>query len=396
MSVSFMQFEADGRLTVETVAGSEHVLACDTVICAIGQRAGLAFIPEDGGVGVTRQRMIAVNPNTFSTSRPGVFAAGDATTGTSFVIEAVAAGHKAAGNIHKYLRGENLELRHHADLPVVRLSPTDVAARVRNGEIAVQSRARMAALEAGSRRQSFEEVNLGYTEEEARAEAARCLQCGVCSECLSCHYKCAAGAIKHNDTARTEQLQVGAVIMASGFELYDARLSGEYGFGRYPNVVTGQQYERILSPTGPYAGHLQRPSDGSEPKRIAWIQCVGSRRADRNWCSAVCCMYATKQTLITQEHTPGTNCTVFFIDFRAYGTGFDAYYERARASGVRYVRAMPASIKQDPQTKNLEIQYALPDGSITTETFDRVVLSVGLQAPTGMARLAEELEVRLT
>ena len=396
VNVSFMQFEADGRLTVETVAGSEQVLACDTVICAIGQRAGLAFIPEDGGVGVTRQRMIAVNPNTFSTSRPGVFAAGDATTGTSFVIEAVAAGHKAAGNIHKYLRGENLELRHHADLPVVQLSPTEVAARVRNGEIAVQSRARMAALETGSRRQSFEEVNLGYTEEEARAEAARCLQCGVCSECLSCYYKCAAGAINHDDSARTEQLQVGAVIMASGFELYDARLSGEYGFGRYPNVVTGQQYERILSPTGPYAGHLQRPSDGSEPKRIAWIQCVGSRRADRNWCSAVCCMYATKQTLITQEHTPGTDCTVFYIDFRAYGKGFDAYYERARTSGVRYVQAMPASIKQDPQTENLEIQYALPDGSVTTETFDLVVLSVGLQAPAGMARLAEELEVRLT
>jgi len=236
-------------------------------------------------------------------------------------------------------------------------------------------------------------VNLGYTAEEARAEAARCLQCGVCSECLSCYYKCAAGAIHHNQVAREEKIEVGAVILASGFELYDAHLSGEYGLGRYANVLTSQQYERILSPSGPYGGHLKRPSDSHEPKRIAWIQCVGSRRADRNWCSAVCCMYATKQTILTQEHAPGTDCTVFYIDFRAHGKGFDAYYERGRSSGVRYVRAMPSAIKEAATTKNLELQYVLPDGQLVTETFDMVVLSVGLQAPRGMTHLAQEINV---
>jgi heterodisulfide reductase subunit A-like polyferredoxin len=396
VDVSYMKFESDGSLTLETVPASEHVLACDMVIFAIGQRAGLAFIPEDGGVGITRQRTIAVNPNTFATSRPGVFAAGDATTGTSFVIEAVAAGHTAAENIHKYLRGENLELREHIDQPVVKMNPTEVAARIAKGEIEVKPRVRMTALDGATRTRSFEEVNLGFTEEEARAEAARCLQCGVCSECLSCYYKCAAGAINHNDAVRFDQIKVGAVILASGFEIYDAQLSGEYGLGRFPNVVTSQQYERILSPTGPYAGHLKRPSDGHEPKRIAWIQCVGSRRADRNWCSAVCCMYATKQTLITQEHRPGVECSVFYIDFRAYGKGFDAYYERAQKSGVRYVRSMPSAIKQDPITENLDLQYVLPDGQIITEKFDMVVLSVGLQAPTSMTRLAEDLDVSLT
>jgi heterodisulfide reductase subunit A-like polyferredoxin len=396
VNVSFMQFESDGALTLETVPNSEHKLDCDMVIFAIGQRAGLAFIPEDGGVGITKQRTIAVNPNTFATSRAGVFAAGDATTGTAFVIDAVAAGHKSAENIHKYLRGENLELRHHADLPVVKMNPTEVAEQIRRGEIRIQPRVQMEALNPESRTRSFEEVQRGFTEEEARVEASRCLQCGVCSECLACYYKCGAGAIDHNQTARTEQIEVGAVILASGFELYDAHLSGEYGFGRYPNVVTSQQYERILSPTGPYGGHLKRPSDDAEPKRIAWIQCVGSRRADRNWCSAVCCMYATKQTIITQEHAPGTDCTVFYIDFRAYGKGFDAYFERAKSSGVRYVRAMPSTIRQDAATGNLEIQYALPDGRLITETFDMVVLSVGLQAPSGMRRLADELKVDLT
>jgi heterodisulfide reductase subunit A-like polyferredoxin len=396
VNVSFVQFESDGSLTLETVPNSEHKLDCDMVIFAIGQRAGLAFIPEDGGVGITRQRTIAVNPNTFATSRAGVFAAGDATTGTAFVIDAVAAGHKSAENIHKYLRGENIELRHHTDLPVVKMNPTEVSEKIRRGEIRVQPRVEMEALNPETRTRSFEEVNRGFTEAEARAEASRCLQCGVCSECLACYYKCGAGAIDHNQAAHTEQIEVGAVILASGFELYDARLSGEYGLGRYPNVVTSQQYERILSPSGPYGGHLKRPSDEKEPKRIAWIQCVGSRSAERNWCSAVCCMYATKQTIITKEHAPDTDSTVFYIDFRSYGKGFDAYYERAKASGTRYVRAMPSTIRQDAATGNLEIQYALPDGRLITETFDLVVLSVGLQAPKGMGHLAEELKVDLT
>ncbi len=161
-------------------------------------------------------------------------------------------------------------------------------------------------------------------------------------------------------------------------------------------MVTSQQYERILSPSGPHSGHLKRPSDGQEPKRIAWIQCVGSRSADRNWCSAVCCMYATKQTIITKEHAPDTDSTVFYIDFRAYGKGFDAYFERAKASGTRYIRVMPSTNRQDATTGNLEIQYALPAGRLITETFDMVVLSIGLQAPKGMTHLANELNVGLT
>lgn len=396
VDVSSLHFEPDGALTIETVPNSEHVLKCDTVIFAIGQHTGLAFIPEDAAVGVTRGGLVAVNPNTFATSHPGVFAAGDATSGTAFVIEAVAAGHKAATAIQKYLCGELLETRGHAELPVVKMSPTEISARIGRGEIEVRPRVRMASLEVGARCQTFEEVSLGYTEEEAQAEAARCLQCGVCSECLSCYYKCAAGAINHDEVARIEQIKAGAVILATGFEPYNAQLSGEYGMGRFPNVVTSVQYERILSPTGPYDGHLVRPSDGHEPKRIAWIQCVGSRRADRNWCSAVCCMYATKQAMITEEHVPEIESTIFFIDFRAYGKGFDAYYERARSSGVRFIRALPSAIKQDPSTENLEVQYALPDGHVVVETFDMVVLSVGMQAPSGMKQLAGKLNLELT
>ncbi len=396
VDVKFMQFEADGSLTLETEPNSEHLLAGDMVFFAIGQSAGLAVIPEDRQVGTTRGGNVAVNPNTFSTSHPGVFAAGDATTGTAFVIEAVAAGHQAAESILKYLQGEELEVRDQPLLPVVKMSPTEVSLRVARGEIEPEPRLRMSALESTQRRQTFDEVNLGYTEEQARAEAARCLQCGVCSECLSCYYNCAAGAINHDQVASLQNLDVGAVILASGFEPYDAHPNGEYGLGRFPNVVTSMQFERVLSPTGPYSGHLVRPSDGHEPKRIAWIQCVGSREVERNWCSAVCCMYATKQAIITQEHAPGTECTIFFIDFRAYGKGFDAYYERAKEEGVRYVRALPSTIKENPNNEGLEVHYVLPDGSQALEEFDLVVLSVGMQPPNGMTQLAGDLGVELT
>jgi thioredoxin reductase len=264
VDVSLMRFEPDGALTLETIPDTEHVLACDTVIFAIGQGAGLAFIPEDAGVGITKHGAIAVNPNTFATSHPGVFAAGDTISGTAFVIEAVAAGHKSTTAIQKYLHGQLLKTRGYVELPVIKMNPTYVSARLVAGEIQARPRVRMDALEASARRQTFEEVNLGYSDGQAQAEAARCLQCGVCSECLSCQYKCAAGAINHDEIELFEELEIGAVILASGFDVYDARLSSEYGVGRFPNVIT--------SITGPYSGHLVRPSDRHEPKHIAWIK----------------------------------------------------------------------------------------------------------------------------
>ena len=395
-NVSFMQFGDDGSLTLETVPDSEHILTCDVVIFAVGQRSGLGLISEDDEVDITRQRRVVVDPNSFATGKEGVFAAGDAITVATFVIDAIATGHKAAEGIIKYLQGEPLPSGEQGELPVAELDPAEVALKVRRGDIKVQPRVPTPVLEAEKRICSFDEVSRGYTEEQARAEATRCLQCAVCAECLSCYYKCEADAINYEESVRDVPIDVGAVILATGFENYDARQSSEYGFGRFPNVISGMQFERVLSPSGPYGGHLIRPSDGHEPKRIAWIQCVGSRQVGRDWCSAVCCMHSTKQALIAQEHNPGTESTIYYIDYRAYGKGFEAYYERAKEEGVRYVRAMPSEIKQDPVTNNLEMHYSLPDGSHCVETFDLVVLSVGLQAPAGAKRLADELGLELT
>jgi heterodisulfide reductase subunit A-like polyferredoxin len=396
VKVTFMEFDSEGRLNLQTEEGSEHVLPCEVVIFAIGQRAGLAFIPDSAGVGVTRMSTIAVNPNTYAATRPGVFAAGDATTGTAYVIEAVAAGHKAAASIHRYLRGEEMEPAPKPELPVVKMAKEEVQERVTKGEVKVTPRVKMAASPAGQRVSSFTEVSLGYTEEEAKAEAARCLACGVCSECLSCYYKCGLNAINHDMVETQEEVQVGSVILAPGYEVYNARGSQEYGLGRYPNVLNALQFERILSASGPTLGHVQRPSDGKVPKKIAFLQCVGSRDQNHPYCSAVCCMYATKEAIIAKEHEKEVEPTIFFIDIRAYGKGFDTYYERAKKEyGVRYVRCAISRVVEDPRTKNLLITYLDEAGEMREEEFDLVVLSVGMVPSASTKELAKSVGIEL-
>ncbi|NWF54918.1 MAG: FAD-dependent oxidoreductase [Syntrophaceae bacterium] len=396
VKVTFMEFDREGRLNLQTEEGSEHILPCEVVIFAIGQRAGLAFIPESAGVGVTRMSTIAVNPNTYAATRPGVFAAGDATTGTAYVIEAVAAGHKAASSMHRYLRGEEMEPAPPPELPVVKMTKEEVGERMAKGEVKITPRVPMAASPADKRISSFREVGLGYTEEEAKAEASRCLACGVCSECLCCYYKCGLNAINHDMVETMEEVRVGSIILAPGYEVYNARLSQEYGLGRYANVLNALQFERILSASGPTLGHVQRPSDQKVPKKIAFLQCVGSRDQNHPYCSAVCCMYATKEAIIAREHEKDVEPTIFFIDVRAYGKGFDTYYERAKKEyGVRYVRCAISRVVEDPRTRNLLITYLDEAGEIKEEEFDLVVLSVGMVPASSTKQLAQNLGIEL-
>jgi heterodisulfide reductase subunit A-like polyferredoxin len=197
----------------------------------------------------------------------------------------------------------------------------------------------MPELSVDERIDNFIEVEGGYDDESAQAEAARCLACGICSECMSCVFACGRDAINHDDVELIENVEVGAVILAPGYQIYNAHLSREYGLGRYPNVITSLQYERMLSASGPTMGHVQRPSDGESPKRIAFLQCVGSRDQSHDYCSSVCCMYAAKEAIMTVEHAraeardgsedAGVHCQVFFMDTRSYSKGYEEYYQRA-------------------------------------------------------------------
>jgi heterodisulfide reductase subunit A len=220
----------------------------------------------------------------------------------------------------------------------------------------------------------------------------KCIGCGICQEV------CKAKAVEYEQEDTEAALKVGSIILASGFEPLDARLKKEYGYGRFQNVVTSIEFERILNASGPYGGLILRPSDGEVPRKIAFIQCVGSRDAQigNNYCSAACCMYSIKEAIIANEHAPiKLDCAIFYMDIRAYGKEFDAYYNRAKEEyGIRFVRSRVASVEEDPLTNNLFVNY-VEDEEPKTEEFDMVVLSVGMQPPKNFEKLAEVLGIKL-
>ncbi len=402
VSVKSFSFDELGRLQLETEPDSDHVLDCDVVIFSVGQRVGLSFLTEDSGVELSPRRTVAIDPETFATSRPGVFAAGDSVTGTTFVIDAIANAHKSARSIQQYLRGEELKPLTKSALPVVELTPAEIKARKENGEIKITPRMPMPELPGAERIQHFREVELGYTDEQAQAEAARCLSCGVCSECLCCQYACGVGAINHDMVEETEDINVGAVILAPGYQAYRAELSEEYGFGRYPNVVTSLQFERLLSASGPTLGHVKRPSDGVTPKKIAFLQCVGSRDQSHDYCSSVCCMYAAKEAIMAKEHEPETDIHIFMMDMRSFSKGYEEYYQRAQHTyDINYTRCRISTVKENPASNNLVLRYMKTDeenGSGTRmhqEEFDMVVLSVGMEISDSVKALGHRLGVEL-
>ncbi|HHW43317.1 MAG TPA: CoB--CoM heterodisulfide reductase iron-sulfur subunit A family protein [Desulfotomaculum sp.] len=221
-----------------------------------------------------------------------------------------------------------------------------------------------------------------------------------CIECGSCEEACQAGAIDHSMEEETIELKVGAIVLCPGFERFDPSELAYYGYGRFPNVLTSLEFERILSASGPFQGHLVRPSDNREPRRIAWIQCVGSRncRIEHGYCSSVCCMYAIKEAVIAKEHSKEPlETTIFYMDMRTYGKGFEKYYNRAKdEQGVRFVRSRVYNIEEiDDENKNLRIRYAREDGSICVEEFDLVVLSVGMEPSGSAVELAGKLGLEL-
>jgi heterodisulfide reductase subunit A len=219
-----------------------------------------------------------------------------------------------------------------------------------------------------------------------------------CIKCHLCERVCPAKAVDFNQQPETIKINVGSVILSPGFQEFDPRLKSEYGYRRFLNVVSSIEFERMMNASGPYGGKIIRPSDGKIPRKVAFIQCVGSRDAQlgNNYCSAACCMYAIKEAVIAKEHSSSPlGCTIFYIDMRCYGKEFDAYYERAQGEwGIQFIRSRVASVTEDPSTGNIFLHY-VENEEPKVEQFDMVILSVGMQPPKNVEKLAENLGITL-
>ena len=364
----------------------------DQVIVAIGQMVDEQLV---GHINVKSERgCFKADPVTGQTSIAGIFAGGDNASGPASVIDAVAAGKRVAESIERYLKGKDLLGGRFEDS----LRPIPPAFLPTLDKVEKKSRPQAEELAPASRLGNFDEVEKGLTEEQALAEAERCLNCALCSECNRCVETCKQHAIDHAMRERTVTLEVGSVILTPGFKEFDARRKGEFGYGRYANVVTSVQFERMLSAAGPFEGHVVRLSDGREAKRIGWIQCVGSRDSScgNEYCSSICCMMATKQAMVAGDHVQGLDATIFYMDIRAHGKDFDQYYERARAKeNIHYLKSIPSRIVQVPGSKDLRVSFLDENSRLQQQDFDLIVLSVGMEPPHGLAELASRLDIKL-
>jgi len=383
--------DVSGRRRPIAIEGSQFTIDLDTVILAVGQSPDLALFSKDSGFQVSPRGTLAVDGKSLATSMPGVFAGGDAVLGPATVVQAMAAGHRAAIGIDSYVRSEMIPPEQEP-LPTISIEDIDLRGKE------TENRVTMPTAPVKQRLSDFREVNLGLSEEMAIEEAKRCLNCGGCSGCRECEKVCQAKAINHEMKEQFLSLNVGAIILASGFDFYDVSKLGEYGYGKIANVITAIEYERLTSASGPTSGELRRPSDGKIPSRIAFIQCVGSRDfKNLPYCSSVCCMHATKEAILAYEHRPGTRSTIFYMDLRAVGKRFQEYVTRAKEEyNVTYIRGRPGEIDVNTANGNPIIWHEdTTTGETKTFEPELVILSQGLVPSTGIEKLASILGISL-
>jgi len=389
-----------GRRRPIPVDGSEQTIPVDLVILAIGLRPSTS--PFAGELELNRNETIQANEENLQTSQSSVFAGGDAVTGPSMIVSAIGHGKRAAFYIDRFLKSESLDgITFDSRLPATEASSvlsrfqstdsnngngsrysellpivgTETSRKSLSKRPTVEKRERQFA----ERIKSMVEVEIPFTEEEARYGANRCLDCGICSECQECVRVCPANAIDFNLRDEEQTVEVKSVIVSTGFNLFDAHRKPTYGYGRFPNVITAMQMDRILAPTRPY-NHVVRPSDGKAPDNIAYVLCTGSRDQTVNnpLCSRVCCMYSIKQAELIMGALPLADVTIYYIDIRAFGKGYDEFYEQAKGMGIYFVKGRVAQINEN-SNGNLDLQYEdiEGDGGLKHMEHDLVVLSTG-------------------
>ena len=321
-------FDSEGFFCPKVRSGTESIVEGDVIIVAIGQ----AMDPEvlkASKTPLAGKGLIQVDEVTLKTNLPGVFAGGDAVLGPKFAVDAIGQGHEAAVSIDRYLRGEDLkEGRAKEDLPLAPLPEKEVEKK---------TRFEPAKLPVKDRIGNFNEIEQGLTEEQAVEEAKRCLDCNICSLCKQCVVACEADAINHDMREEFIDRDIGAIVVATGFDMFDPAKTPQYGYGTSARIITGLEFERYTNASGPTGGNIE--IDGKKPKKVAFISCVGSRdREGHEYCSRICCMYTAKHAHMVLDKLPGSEAVVYFTDMRAFGKGFEEFYNRVKEEGVEYRR----------------------------------------------------------
>jgi|TARA_B100000315_G_scaffold260935_2_gene327796 heterodisulfide reductase subunit A len=399
LAVERIDFDELGRMKPVIIERSETILEADTVIFAIGQEPDVADLFEGLEVEFTPFGTIATDPETLQSSVPGLYAGGDAVSGPTTIVEAMAFGKKAARSIAAAIGHPIEDLEVYPDLQTVSMqSAWDLAQKAGD---TWQERVTTAMLPMAERTSGFTPVEQPMSEEAAIAEARRCLQCGGCSDCRLCQAACEAKAIRYDQVAESEELIVGGVVVATGFSDYDPSKL-RYGFDRYDNVITQFQLARMLDPMGPTDGAVQRPSDGRTAKKIVMVQCVGSRgdaqgNSDMHaYCSRVCCMVALKHAgLIKKSFVTDAEIYICYIDIRAFGKGYEEYYEGTRNQGIHFIKGLPGNVTENAASRNLLV--TVDDqltGSLLNIDADLVVLSTAMEPANDVDTLIKQLGIQ--
>ena len=381
--------DPSGRRRPTPIEDSEFIKDADTAILAIGESPDSSFLPR--ALGIEKTGVVTIDPITMQTNLPYIFCGGDAASGPATVIDAIAGGKEAAISIDRYLRGVDLKTGREQKLKLVEEVPIK----------RVQKKLRhvMPLLPVYQRIGNFREVELGFNEKMAVDEASRCLACGGCCECLECEKVCKADAIDHQKVEEYMEIEVAAIIVATGFDLLDPSILPQYGYRRFPNVLTSLEYERLMNAAGPTCGRIVRVSDGVEPETIAFIQCVGSRNEKvKPYCSQICCMYATKEAIMTKEQNPKIDLTIFYNDIKATGKKHQEFVNRAAEEfGVHYVKGLPSEVQLDLETQRLRIRHAdLLSGEVKTILADLVVLCPAIVPKGDALEMADKLGISTT
>ena len=382
-----------GRPDFDEIPNTEHVIPADLVIWAVGQSPNFSFLPQDGSIN-TRYPMGVQSDEEMMTTLPGVFVAGDVHRGvTFFVVDAISEGHHAARSIDRYLRGDG-GLQEPDRLPVVELSAEDITAKFTHGESSKQARIPIESIPLEERTHNFREVDLTLTEEQAVAEAERCLSCSVCSECLECLSACERGAINHDMKDSYLDLTVGTIVLATGFKDFDPSRIPELGYGRLDNVLTSMEFERLINASGPTNGKVSL-KNGQPPKSVAIVHCVGSRDAKYNeYCSRACCMYSLKLAQLVHDYVDAEVHEIY-RDMRTFGKDYEEFYNRTRNKGVHFYHGRVKGIEAKDGHLVVSWDEAFYNQPDHVEV-DMVILSTALEPQEDNARVASTFGISLS